>query len=339
MKLIDDFFYNRISAGNIEEAIKILLKNSKDGDIDELMKNHWGEKNLRQMPNEEEFNILLGNIHHRINLIEENKNREQHGKSLVKKRSVKMISKLIKVAAILFIRLLLSSLFYFTKQINRNNSISYCEVYTPMAARTKFVLPDNTIVWLNSGSTLKYPRSFAGRTREVSLTGEGYFEVAKNLKAPFIVKTAEINITALGTSFNVMAYPDDQTVKATLVTGLVKVEKIDPGSYLYLKPSCQFVLDNNTGEMVVSKVDTRFYTSWKDNKLIFRDEPMELVARKLERWFNCKIYIQDEDLKNFRYTGNIEMETLRELLELISITTPVKSTYKQETREIWLESR
>ena len=91
--------------------------------------------------------------------------------------------------------------------------------------------------------------------------------------------------------------------------------------------------------MVVSQVDTRFFTSWKDGKLIFRNEPLEIVAHKLERWFNCTIYIQDKGLKNFRYTGNIEMETLRELLELISITTPIKYTYKQETREIWLEPR
>lgn len=342
VKLIDDFFHDRIPAGYLEEAIRVLAEKPESVDIDQLMRKHWREKSTRQMPNEKEFNVLLDNIHHRINLSEENKVRTLSGKGQLKGKYRNVLRILTKVAAVLFIPLLVSSLLYFTKQINRNEetrSISYSEVYTPLAAKTKFVLPDSTIVWLNSGSTLKYPSSFTGKTREVSLTGESYFEVSENPKVPFVVKTAKMNITALGTSFNVMAYPDDQEVKTTLVTGKVKVDKIKTGTSLYLKPSCQVVLDTKTGKMLVSRVDTRFYTSWKDGKLIFRNEPLEDVAHKLERWFNCTIYIEDSGLRNFRYTGNIEMETLRELLELINITTPVKTTYNQETREIWLEPR
>ena len=341
-KLLDDFFHNRIPAGHLEEAIRVLAETSGSVDIDQIMKKHWREKSTRKMPNENEFNVLLDNIHHRINLVEENKIRTLPGKAQLKGRYGKVLNILTKVAAVLFIPLMLSSLLYFTKQINRNKenkSISYSEVYTPLAAKTKFLLPDSTIVWLNSGSTLKYPTSFTGKTREVSLKGEGYFEVSVNPEVPFIVKTAKINVTALGTSFNVMAYPEDCKVKTTLVAGKVKVDKISIGTSLYLKPSCQVVLNTKTGEMLVSQVDTRFYTSWKDGKLIFRNEPLEIVAHKLERWFNCTIYIKGSGLKNFRYTGCIEMETLRELLELITITTPVKTTYNQETREIWLEPR
>lgn len=342
VKLIDDFFHNRIPAGYIEEAIRILAEKPGKVDIDQLMRKHWREKSTRQIPNKKEFDVLLDNIHHRIDLIEENKIRTLPGKGQMKGKYVNAISKLTKVAAILFIPLIVTSLFYFSEHIKRKEeykNISYCEVYTPLAAKTKFVLPDSTIVWLNSGSTLNYPTSFAGKTREVFLTGEGYFEVSKNLKVPFVVNTAKIIVTAYGTSFDVMAYPNDQEVITTLISGKVKVDKIGTGTYLNLNPSQQVVLDTITGKMVVSQVDTRFYTSWKDGKLIFVNEPMEIVARKLERWFNCTIYIKDNGLKKFRYTGNIEMETLMELLELINITTPVKSTYKQETREIWLELR
>jgi transmembrane sensor len=340
--LLDDYFHNRIPAGYLEEAIRILAETPENIDIDQLMRDHWSEKSTRKMPNENEFNVLLDNIHHQINLIEEHKIRTLPGKGEVRGKYRNVFRILTKVAAVLFIPLLLSSLFYFTKQLNRNEEtkrISYSEIYTPMAAKTKFLLPDSSIVWLNSGSSLKYPTSFTGKTREVSLTGEGYFEVSENPELPFVVKTAKMNVTALGTSFNLMAYPDDQEVKATLVTGGVKVDKISTGTSLNLKPSSQVVLDTKTGKMLVSQVDTCFYISWKDGKLIFRNEPLEDVAHKLERWFNCKIYIEDSRLKNFRYTGNIEMETLREMLELINITTPVKSTYNQETREIWLEPR
>ena len=341
-KLSDDFFHNRIPVGYLEEAIRILAEKPGSVDIDQLMRKHWREKSTREMPNEKEFIVLLDNIHHRINLIEESKTRTLPREGHLNGRFGNVLRILTRIAAILFIPLLLSSLLYFAKQLNRNEetkSISYSEIYTPMAAKTKFLLPDSTIVWLNSDSKLIFPTSFTGKTREVSLTGEGYFEVSENPDVPFIVKTAKINVTALGTSFNVMAYPDDHEVKTTLVSGKVKVDKISTGTYFNLKPSCQVVLDTNTGKMLVSQVDTRFYTSWKDGKLIFRNEPLEIVVHKLERWFNCTIYIEDSELKNFRYTGNIEMETLRELLELINITTPVKSTYNQETREIWLEPK
>ena len=341
-KLLDDFFHNRIPVGYLEEAIRVLAEKPESVDIDQLMREHWREKSTLKMPNEKEFNVLLDNIHHRINLIEEKKIRTLPGKRELKGKYVKMIHKLTRVAAVLFIPLMVSSLLYFTKQINRNKetkNISYSEIYTPLAAKTKFMLPDSTKVWLNSGSTLKYPSSFTGKTREVSLTGEGYFEVSENPELPFVVKTAKIDVTALGTSFNVMAYPEDCKVKTTLVTGQVKVDKISTGTSLYLKPSYQVVLDTNTGKMIVSQVDTRFYTSWKDGKLIFRNEPLEYVVYQLQRWFNCTIYIEDEGLRKFRYTGCIEMETLRELLELINITTPVQSTYNQETREIWLEPK
>ena len=342
VKLIDDFFHHRIPAGYVEEAIRLLAEKPGDEDIDQLMKEHWKEKSTRKMPNEKEFSIILDHIHHRINLIEEKKIGTLHRKGVVKGKYAKVITILSKVAAVLFIPLMVSSLLYFTKQINNNNnnkSISYSEVYTPMAAKTKFILPDSTVVWLNSGSTLNYPTAFTGKTREVVLSGEGYFEVSENPDVPFIVKTAKMNVTALGTSFNVMAYPGDPEVTTTLVTGKVKVNKLSAGTYLHLDPSDQVVKDVITGKMVVSQVDTYYYTSWKDGKLIFRNEPLEIVAHKLERWFNCTIYIKDNGLQNFRYTGNIEMETLREVLELINITTQVKYTYKQESREVWLEPR
>ncbi|NOX85490.1 MAG: FecR family protein [Chlorobi bacterium] len=221
--------------------------------------------------------------------------------------------------------------------MKKADNITYNEIYTPMSAQTRFLLPDSTVVWLNSASTLRYPLSFTGKTREVILTGEGYFDVVKNPKKPFVVQTKKINVIAYGTSFDVMAYPDDPKVAATLVKGKIKVVKKNTGKYFDLKPSSQAVLDTVTGKMTVSKVETRFYTSWKDGKLIFKSEPMEIVVHKLERWFNCKIHIQNDQLKKYKYTGTIEMETLREVMELIKITTPIKYKYDKDTREIWIE--
>ena len=341
-KLVDDFFHNRIPEGHLEEALKLLATHPGKIDIDHLMRVHWEEKKTQAVPDEKEFEIFLNNVHHRINRIEENNKRSRAGRSKPSVQIGKIINTLSKIAAVLFIPLLVWTFIDFSEHGKGKEAFansSFMEVYTPMAAKTKLLLPDSTIVWLNSGSTLKYPSSFTGKTREVSLKGEGYFEVSENPELPFVVKTAKIDVTALGTSFNVMAYPEDCKVKTTLVTGKVTVEKVSTGSSLYLKPSCQVVLDTNTGKMIVSQVDTRFYTSWKDGKLIFRDEPLEYVVNQLQRWFNCTIYLSNPKLKNIRYTGNIEMETLREVLELINYTTQTNYTYKEETREIWLELR
>jgi len=343
IQLIDSYFHNRINIREIEKVIKELSDENNAAEVEKVLQKHWMESDTKEMPDEKEFMQLLDRIHHKINIIRKDDNiRVLKKEKQINKKTILIIHKISRIAAVLFLPLLLTFAYYLYSGIHKTKKetrIAYNEVYTPLSAKTKFVLPDSTVVWLNSGSRLKYPFSFSGETREVYLTGEGYFNVAKNKKVPFVVKTDKVDITAYGTSFDVMAYPDDTDVKTTLVNGTVKVESVKNGKYLLLKPHSQALYNIRTGTMKGYRVDTRFYTSWKEGKLIFRNEPLGNVAHKLERWFNCTIYIKDDRLRNFKFTGNIEMETLREVLELINITSPIKYTYKKETREIWLEPR
>ena len=344
IQLIDSYFHNTVQLEQVEKAIRELAEGENVSEFEEVMKKHWVEASVIEMPDEKEFSRLLDQIHHRINMIRENENIRilKRKKQTDNKPILVILQKISKIAAVLFFPLLLAFTWYLYSGVHKTEKetrIAYSTVYTPLSAKTRFVLPDSTVVWLNSGSRLRYPFSFPGKTREVYLTGEGYFKVAKNRKVPFIVKTDKLDITAYGTSFDVMAYPDDPTVETTLVNGTVKVETVKDRKYLFLKPGSQALYNVKTGTMKGYRVDTRFYTSWKDGKLIFRNEPLGIVAHKLERWFNCTIHIQDNKLRNYRYTGNIEMETLREVLELIQITTPVKYTYNKKTREIWIKSK
>lgn len=330
-QLLNDFFHNRIHVNEIEEAIQRLGDEQYRIEVENMMKIHWNEENDKDLPSKKEFESLLNGIHHRINIINE---KESPGISR------RIFSYLSKVAAVLFIPLVFStSYFLFKEYQNENREISavFNEIFTPMAAKTRFLLPDSTVVWLNSGSKLRYPLTFSKKRREVSLVGEGYFEVKKNAEKPFVVKTDKLDVTALGTAFDVMAYPGDPVVKTTLVNGRVEVFRKKPEKSNFLDPSHQAVLYNSTGKMTVKKVDTHYYVSWKDGKLIFKSEPMEVVAHQLERWFNCNIHLEDKQLKKYRYTGTIEMETLREVLELLKITTPIQYTYNKNTREIWIK--
>lgn len=340
-KLIDNYFRGEISTQEIEKAILVLKDVENTNEIEELMMQQWLVSDKMKMPDKEEFASLLDSIHHKINT-------RQRKKYISKEEPIKELNHrtfiyyLTRAAAVLFIPLLLSFLWYINENPQKGiteQKIEYNEVATPLASRSHFVLPDSTVVWLNAGSKLRYPFKFTGKTREVSLSGEAYFQVATNKKKPFIVNTKKINITAYGTAFNVMAYSDEEMVTTTLVSGKVKVKDLRNRRQLILKPSYQVSLGEKSKKIKAYKVDTRFYTSWKDGHLIFRNEQLDIVAHKLERWFNCTIYIKDNSLKKYSYTGYIDMETLREVLDLITITTPINYTYNRKTREIWLKKK
>jgi len=306
---------------------------------------HWDEAE-KQKANAIDFEQLLNEVHHEINLGQNSRSKISMNEPwivLMKPFQIRVfIRRISKIAAILFLPLLFTFayyLFFGSKVKISEQTTVYNEVSTPLSSKASFTLPDGTNVWLNAGSTLIYPLHFSDNSREVSLSGEGYFEVIHNEKALFKVKTDELIVTAYGTSFNVMAYPDEQSSEITLVEGSIKMENTDMKYSTYLEPSQRAVFSKNSGKISKSSVDTRFYTSWKDGKLIFRNEPMAEVVKKLERWFNSTIILENRVLRNHRFTGNIEMESLEEVMVLISITTPIKYEYNKDKREMRIEPR
>lgn len=180
----------------------------------------------------------------------------------------------------------------------------FTEITVPPGQMTHIKLPDGSLVWLNSGSIFKFSNDYNLSNREVSLDGEGFFEVSKNKEKPFTVTTSKFSIEVLGTTFNLTAYSGDVVANITLVEGLVqinsgnnkKMNKIIPGQ------SASIV---NGDLNLVTKVNTEFYTSWKDGKIVFRRETLEEIARKLERWYNVEIKFTDDDLKELVYSGTL----------------------------------
>ena len=233
------------------------------------------------------------------------------------------------VAAALILGLLIPYVFYFTGKYSRKNALQVQEVSIPYGARTSFMLPDGSTAWLNSGSTLSFPAPSNG-DRTVSLSGEAYFDVVKN-GTPFTVSTVYGKIEVLGTSFNVKAYSDGE-FESTLVEGSVKVNGSGNHS-LTLIPGQQAYLDEQ-GELNIRKVDPEVFTSWKEGKLIFYREPFAKMAKRLERWYNVTIEVNDEEMKDLWFTGTIEMETLSEVMDLISRTMPVQYDYNQKIRAL-----
>ena len=203
-------------------------------------------------------------------------------------------------------------------------------VQTPHGAKTNFQLPDGSIVWLNSGSELSFPSQF-DKTRPVTLTGEAFFEVEKSSK-PFIVSTIYGEVEVQGTSFDVRAFANEG-FQTTLVEGSVKVIGKSKSNEVALLPGQQANLSEN--KIIVGNVETELFTSWKEGKLIFRDERLPLVAKRLERWYNVKIELAgDKRLTEIRYNGTLEMESFSEVLQLLKVTAPIDYTFNEKTRTI-----
>ncbi len=162
----------------------------------------------------------------------------------------------------------------------------------------------------------------------VELTGEGYFEVTHNPKIPFIVKAGEIEIKALGTTFNVMAYPDEDRIETSLINGSVELQRTDPDgkviSLLKMKPTDLAIFQKSNNEISTHTINDDRYFSWKDGKLVFNKEPIGEVVKKLSRWFNVDIQIKDPELLELTYTATFVNETLPQVMELLTMVSPVR---------------
>jgi ferric-dicitrate binding protein FerR (iron transport regulator) len=225
----------------------------------------------------------------------------------------------------------------------------------PYGSKSHIILPDGSVVTLNSGSNLKYSSSdFNSGSRSVALTGEGFFNVTKDSLRPFYVNTPGIKVKVLGTTLNVKAYPDENTEEATLVSGKAEIypisDKQEKGKPLALKPNQKavFLKSENlflTNDKTIvspestpvklktvslqSSSKTEQTISWKENKLIFDNESFSSLVIRIERWYNVKILVNNPELNSARFSGKFDKETLEQVLNALVLVTPFKYRIKQ----------
>jgi hypothetical protein len=168
---------------------------------------------------------------------------------------------------------------------SENGTPLYNTITTPRGGQYQITLPDETKVWLNAESSLRFPTAFTATERVVELTGEAYFEVAPNKSKPFLVKTGQSNTRVLGTSFNIMAYPDEGPVRTTLLEGAVKID--EGGHSAVLEPGEQGIF--NDAVITTKTVNIRAVVAWKDGYYFFDRTPVQSVMRQIARWYNVDI--------------------------------------------------
>src|SRR5258708_16788348 len=229
-----------------------------------------------------------------------------------------------------------------------NNTVS-----TRSGSKSKVQLPDGTQVWLNSDSRLTYDQNFPGESREVQLTGEAYFDVAKDKNHPFIIHTSIIDIKVLGTTFNVRSYGDEKLTEAALVQASVEVTVgTNPDKKIILKPNEKIIVHNDqvtiltglaspeinpdeplmtVGKVHFQKKDSSITeTLWTKNQLAFDNASLEEVARQVERWYGVKVTISEEQLKTLRFNAVFGDESLPQVMEALGIAGNFKYSIRNK---------
>jgi transmembrane sensor len=242
-----------------------------------------------------------------------------------------------RAAAILFIPVLIGGIWYYQKFHEFKSDLDVLtvnqEIITQPGTKSHFFLPDSTEVWLNSSSALKFPSIFQRNERRVNLSGEAIFKVFKNKKKPFIVGTESMDIEAVGTEFNVSAYSGDLKFSTTLAEGKVKItDKTDQRKVMYLNPGAQLNFDTQKKTYNAENVRVEDVIAWRNGILIFNETPFFEVVAKLGRWFNADIQINDPSIANYRFTGTFTSESLNQVLELLTLATPI--AYSNSKREV-----
>lgn len=195
----------------------------------------------------------------------------------------------------------------------------------PNGSEFRVTLSDGTQVWMNAGSKLSYPEYFEGGTREVFLEGEAYFEVVHNAEMPFVVKTADMGITVLGTSFNVKGYPDDEEVITTLATGKIEQSYVTTGERIILTPSEQAIYNKSNGLLKRVRVDVNEVIGWKDGRVIMKNKPLKEIFKELARWYDFEVEYKNERLKDTRFYLNMDRyDDIKMVLEKLQKTNGIK---------------
>lgn len=183
---------------------------------------------------------------------------------------------------------------------NTNEKVVYNTMTTPRGGQYKLTLPDGSRVWLNAASSITYPTLFTGNTREVTITGEAYFEVAKNEQQPFQVKTGDMRVEVLGTHFNVNAYADEAVKKTTLIEGAVKINAGNESGVL--KPGNQSKVNKNGSIELIENADIKEATAWKNGGFYFNGVDIQTIMRQVERWYDVTV-IYEHEIPNGHYIG------------------------------------
>ncbi|SIQ29397.1 FecR family protein [Maribacter ulvicola] len=284
-------------------------------------------------------------------LILENEKSVFKGDAHKKQLSQKMLSRIknqqhkksvrpwLRIAASVAIVINIGALVYYTLASDDKNpqTMSYIVKSTDWGKRMDFILADGTEVKLNSGSTISFPESFEGNTREVKLVGEAFFNVAKNTKKPFIIKSGNLSTTVLGTSFNINAYPTSDNISVTVATGKVQIGA--KSTTVLLHPNEQGVFHKKSDSISKKEVNSDDLINWKKGILKFDDIGIKDALTVIEKWYGVTFTFKDDQRLDCHITASFDSATLSNVLESISYVKKGLSFEYLEDNDILIKGK
>ncbi|SFE83493.1 FecR family protein [Thermophagus xiamenensis] len=302
---------------NYEERQQVLKKlGAKVPPVELLsfLKRYWYQLEDYKLEPSVDFEGILNRIHHTINLKESEDNK-------VSDSLLNRFFSLTRIAATVIVILMSSIGVWYAGKTGIFQKEVYYTVSSLRGQSSEVTLPDGSRVWLHGSSTIVYSSKYGIENRDLRLTGEGFFVVAKSKNLPFIVNVGDVKVKALGTSFNIDAYEDDRPIMVTLSTGRIIINRNE--EEMELTPGMQAIIEKD--KMVSQYVDTELYTSWHSGELVFKDERLINITYQLEKIYEVEFVFETPDLMNFRYRGSISLRnSILKTLEKLKFSTGIQ---------------
>ena len=315
--LVIKFISSEISESEIEVLKEWLEKDPANRRIFDEENELWQESRMKTKSEYFKTDKAWSDISTQLGL-GENRNKNM---MILNKSSFRILMAAASVSLLLALGTL--ALWFNVKGKNNTLSITTTTIRTEEGEKARIFLADSTHVIINSGSTLEYTAAYNIDERVVKLRGEAYFDVKSNPEKPFIVQLGKMTVFATGTRFNILSYENEDRVETTLEEGKMHIiikgqEKID------LKSGQQIVYFPKTNKTMVRDVPTETYTSWKENKLRFKDTPFEEVLRKISRRYNVIFEIRNRNLLDLKYTATFIDESIEDVMQMLKTVSPIK---------------
>lgn len=298
-KILDLFKATRKSATNIDDFHEWLINDEQTQEKEEALFHLWNEPN--EISQNESVKALSSFKSH----IKPQKRIKQ------RKFNIGVLSAVAAVLALVFI----TSIYIVTNQYE--SEVNYIENYSQVGKVNTIKLPDGSIVETNSSSILVYPEDFGRKNRTIYLSGEANFQVVKDEKVPFIVKSKSFAVTAIGTEFNVSSYPDDDFYKTTLIEGSIKIKNTEEETEYLLSVEDQFVFNKETSTHSIEKVILEDVTAWQRGELVFQGTTIKEIVKVLERKYGVIFHNNstNTDVYNFRFQKDAPLSKVLEVME------------------------
>jgi transmembrane sensor len=309
---IDRFFTGEYSDKDSSYVDEVFCDNNKEKELRHLLSRRFEELLPEDDLDKKDLDNILYRIHYDINTRLSSRKTSTFDNVM---RWALRIAGVIILPLIIFLGIRAYKETYLKKE-------AWVEIKAPAWTRAQFSLPDGTTGWLNSNSSIKYNGNF-NTDRKITLNGEAFFDVFKDKNRPFKVSTREINVNVLGTKFNIASYENEKNVEVVLEEGKLVFNDKEMKKSCIMKPNDLIIYDKTLNDFSTEVVQPHKYLSWTEGKLIFRNDPLDVIARRLERWYNIDVEVNGSSSEDIRWRATFIEEGLEDILNIMKRSLPI----------------